>query len=219
MSTKKTAIRLTLVALLAFMALVTGIFMSHYINLKKKIDLSQFHGTVLEQARDIHPFNLTGIDNKPFTNKNLQGQWTFIFFGFTDCGYVCPTTMAELAKMYRLLEDQQLQHLPQVLMVSIDPERDGIEKLTHYVRAFHPNFLSARGNGQDIKKMTNEMGIAYAKIASTNEKIVSNYDIQHSGAILLFNPNGQLKAFFTSPHAAALLAKDYQMLVASGIAY
>lgn len=137
-----------------------------------------------------------------------------MFFGFTNCGYLCPTTMAELGKMYRILESQHVKQLPQIVMVSIDPERDDQNKLFNYVTSFHPQFYGARGQEEAIKNMTHEMGIAYAKILEKEGTgDTKNYDIQHSGAVILFNPQGELNAFFTTPHHADVLAKDYLLLV------
>lgn len=175
--------------------------------------MNAFHGTLLEKPREIEQFSLTGIDNKSFTNASLQGQWTIVFFGFTNCGYVCPTTMAELNKMYRLLEEKKVKPLPQIVMVSVDPQRDSLDKLDHYVRAFNPHFYGARGDEDVVRKMTREMGIAYAKVELPNSQNSENYDMQHSAALMLFNPQGELTAFFTTPHQADLLAKDYQLLV------
>lgn len=213
MSTQKRRISLTVVALLAFVALMAGLFVSQHVHLKKKIAPNQLHGTLLEQPREVNSFSLTGTDNKAFTNASLQGQWTMIFFGFTNCGYLCPTTMAELAKMYRGLEEKAVKPLPEIVMVSIDPDRDSLEKLGQYVKAFNPQFYGARGDETVVKKMTKEMGVAYAKVALPNSEEAGNYDVQHSGAVMLFNPQGELTAFFTTPHKADLLIKDYQLLV------
>ena len=97
-------------------------------------------------------------------------------------------------------------------MVSIDPKRDTLDKLSDYVKSFNPHFYGARGDNKAVKKMTREMGIAYAKIALSPAD-AQKYDIQHSGAIMLFNPQGELNAFFTTPHQADSLAQDYQLLV------
>jgi len=212
MSARKKGITLTIGVLLAFAALVTGIFVAQHMHSKKKIDSSQFHGTLLQQPRQIEQFALVDINNATFDNQNLQGQWTMVFFGFTNCGYLCPTTMSELAKMYHFLEQKNVKPLPQVILISVDPDRDTIEKLKQYVTSFNPHFQGARGDDDAIKKMSHEMGIAYSKqpINGSNE----NYDVQHSGAIILFNPQGELVAFFTTPHKAELLAQDYQLLTA-----
>ena len=181
---------------------------------KKTVDVSQLHGTMLDEPRAVQAFSLTGIDHKPFNNASLNGSWTMVFFGFTHCGYMCPTTMAELGKMYRLLEEKGVKNLPKVVMISVDPARDHLNKLGHYVKAFDSHFYGARGREDAIKAMTHEMGIAYLKVAQKNTDDASHYDIEHTGSILLFNPQGKLVAFFTTPHQAALLAKDYMLLIA-----
>ncbi|WP_233435805.1 SCO family protein [Legionella jordanis] len=207
--------RLTLVMgfVLAIVAIAGGIALAQHLSSKKKIDPSQFNGTFLEVPREMNEFSLVGIDNQPFNNESLQGQWTMIFFGFTNCGYLCPTTMAELGKMQRILEEKGVQPLPRVVMISIDPERDNLEKLHKYVKAFNPRFYGARGSDEMIKQMTRELGIAYSKIAMPNSSDPKSYDVQHSGAVMLFNPQGELNAFFTTPHQANLLAKDYLQLI------
>ncbi|MBA2709287.1 MAG: SCO family protein [Tatlockia sp.] len=213
MSTRKNRVNSTVIVLIVFMALIAGVFVSGHLHKEKKVDLSEFNGTLLNKPREIKPFALTGIDNQPFTNENLKGQWTMVFFGFTNCGFVCPTTMAELAKMYHMLEENQTSHLPRVVMISIDPERDNQQKLKSYVQAFDKHFYGARGSMDIVSEMTKEMGIAYTKIALPATADGENYDMQHSGAVMLFNPQGELSAFFTTPHQAGLLAKDYRLLV------
>jgi len=212
MSAKNNRIALTVVVLLAFAALVTGVFVSQHMHSSKTIDRTQFHGTLLDEPREVASFELTGTDSKPFNNQSLKDQWTMVFFGFTNCGYLCPTTMAELAKTYRLLEQNGVNPLPNIVMISIDPERDTLEKLKQYSTSFDPHFSGARGDEAVVKGMTHEMGVAYMKV-TTPSADPANYDIQHSGAVMLFNPQGQLTAFFTTPHQADLLAKDYELLV------
>jgi protein SCO1/2 len=211
MSKKMKSIPRTVAILLAICGLFIGLFVSQHLQTKKKIDVAQFHGTYLENPRTINQFSLTGTDDKVFNNANLHDQWTLVFFGFTNCGYLCPTTMAELGKMYRILEEKNVKNLPHVVMISLDPERDTLDKLNHYVTSFHPSFYGAVGNEESIQAMTREMGIAYAKVANKNEP--QNYDVQHSGAVMLFNSQGELNAFFTTPHRADFLAKDYMLLV------
>lgn len=213
MSEKNKGITKTVLVLIAFAALITGLFVSQHWHQSHKIDISQFNGTVLKKPRPVEAFNLQGIDGKPFNNETLKGQWTMVFFGFTNCGYLCPTTMTELAKTYQLLEQQHVTQLPKVVLISIDPQRDSLEKLKTYVALFNPQFYAARGEDKDIKKMTREFGIAYAKIAAPADKNPEDYDVQHSGTVMLFNPQGQLSAFFTTPQQADLLAKDYSLLV------
>lgn len=166
-----------------------------------------FNGTILNNKIALKPFTLMGIDKKPFNNDALHGQWSMIFFGFTHCGSLCPTTLAQLAKMYHLLEAQQVTPLPRVVIISLDPDRDHLDTIKRYVHAFNPHFYGARGDVTVLKKMTQTMGIAFTKVTSKNN---ASYDIQHSGTILGINPQGQLEAFFTSSIDATQLAYDYQ---------
>lgn len=202
----------TLIVSLLFVGL--GVFIAHRLSAPRSLDPSHFHGTFLQNPRDLTPFTLQSTDNQPFTQENFKGQWTFLFFGFTHCGYVCPTSMAELNKMYKLIEKNESKPLPRVFMISVDPARDSLEKLHEYVKAFNPNFHGATGTETNIKQLTREMGVAYVKVALPNTTDTKNYDIQHSGAVILINPEGKLQAFFTPPLEADKLANDYQRLVA-----
>ena len=165
MFNKNNRIMITVVSLLGFVALMLGFFVSQHVSLNKGIDVSQFHGTVLEKPRKVHAFALTGTDHIPFNNASLQGHWTMVFFGFTNCSSLCPTTLAKLGNMYRLLEANQVRPLPQVVMISLDPERDSLDKLDHYVKAFDRRFYGAQGDEASVNKLTKEIGIAYTKIA------------------------------------------------------
>jgi protein SCO1 len=211
MLSRTSRVTVTIGILFAVMGLMAGFFLSQHLD-KKKHPESILHGTLLESPRDIKPFSLTGIDRKPYTNASLQGSWTMMFFGFTRCGSICPTTMAELGKMYRILEAKGVKNLPNVVMISIDPERDSLNKLSHYVKAFDSHFYGAKGNQASIDAMTHELGIAYFKMARKDVDKVDDYTIEHTGTIMLFNPQGKLMAFFTMPHKADLLANDYLIL-------
>ncbi len=213
MSNTTTRLTRTVVPLLALVALMTGLFVSQHLHTKKKIAPTELSGTLLDKPRMVQPFSLMGIDQKPFNNASLRGSWTMAFFGFTQCGYLCPTTLAELGKMYRLLGKQGVTNRPQVLMITVDPERDNLEHLAHYVKAFDPHFYGARGTPSAIHAMTQAFGIAYLKVARNPSLDTKDDDIEHTGTILLFNPKGELTAFFTTPHHAEQLAHDYKRLI------
>lgn len=212
MCMKKNGVALTVAFLLGLGGLFAGLFVAQHMHSQKKVNVAEFHGTYLATPRSVNQFSFLGTDNKKFDNESLQGHWTLMFFGFTNCGYLCPTTLAELGKMYKLLEQKGVSNLPQVVMVTIDPDRDTLEKLGGYVKAFNPNFYGARGEEASIQIITREMGIAYAKVYNKDNADTKNYDVEHSGAVMLFNPQGELNAFFTTPHHAELLVKDYMQL-------
>lgn len=201
------------IAGMAFVALLSGVLIYQQVEGKKAARLAQFSGTLLQSPRSIHSFSLQGIDGKEYNNQGLRGQWTFLFFGFTHCGSVCPTTMAELSKMYRILEGTGVFPKPRIVMISIDPERDTRQRLNQYVKAFHPQFYGARAAYNTIDAMTEELGIAYVKVAKPHQENADDFEIDHTGTLILFNPDGKLAAFFTMPHKASQLAADYQLLV------
>ena len=211
MSNKR--ISLTVVVLIAFASLIACLFVAQHLPDKKVALVEQFKGTLLDHPRAIKPFAFTKTNHTPFNNQSLMGHWTLIFFGFTNCATICPTTMAELGQMYRILEKNKVKPLPEVVMVSIDPERDTLSKLANYVKAFDPHFSGARGDNQSVHKMARGMGIVYMKIAANHGNPTENYNIQHSGAVMLLNPQGELAAFFIPPHTAEEVAHDYQLLV------
>lgn len=182
---------------------------------KKSMNLSQFNGTLLDNPRTLPPFSLTQINHTSFDNQQLKGHWSILFFGFTNCGSLCPTTMGELAKMYRLLENQQISPKPQVIMVTIDPKRDTLEKLNQYVKVFHKDFIGARGNSESTRTLTQALGIAYTKVTRPSAQNSTYDDFEHTGALMFFNPQGELVAFTTPPHQAQALANDYHLLIQS----
>ena len=100
-------------------------------------------------------------------------------------------------------------------MVSIDPERDTLPKMAQYVKAFDPHFFGARGDGSSVHQMARGMGIVYMKVAAERGSPAENYNIQHSGAVMLFNPQGELAAFFTPPNTAEDIAADYELVAVS----
>lgn len=202
------------VVVLALCALILGLLIAKKIFVEHTVDVTKFHGTLLSQPRTVEPFKLEGIDHQAFTEQSLSGQWTMLFFGFADCGYLCPTTLSELNKMMLYLQHHGVKKLPRVVFITIDPKRDDLEKLRHYVKAFNPNFYAARGDETSIQQLAQTMGIAYAKLTSSSKSEDEGYQIEHSGTIILFNPKGQLNGFFTTPHHARLLGEDYLLLTA-----
>ncbi len=164
--------------------------------------------TVLPAGRTIPAFKLTANTGKPFTNANLKGHWSFVFFGFTNCPHICPTTMAEFAKIYKILADQGVTE-PQYWLISIDPARDTVKRVNTYVKAFNKNFNGATGDEKEVENLAKALGAVYMKAYPKADKDAENYQIDHSGTIVLVNPKGEIKAFFSMPHEAQTIAGDY----------
>lgn len=216
-SKQKNSVYMTVFALCVFVALVLGVFVAQHwqTGSKKSVDYSQLSGTFLKQPRALESFKLMSTDNQPFAADNLKGHWTYVFFGFTNCPQLCPTTMAELAKMTKSLNQQNVKSIPQVLMISIDPERDSLAKMKSYVKAFDPSFVGAIGDKATVASLAKQLGVVYMKVQQKGSDIASsNYDIQHSGTIMVFNPQAKLVGFYTLPHDIKAMVSDYKKLTA-----
>jgi len=206
---------LVTIILFAIIAMTAGIIVAN----KKSsasvdVDLSQLDATILQTPRAISDFSLTDNQNNTFSNSNLLGHWTMMFFGFTHCPYLCPTTMAALNSMQQQLIQDGITQLPQVVLISIDPARDDSQALDTYVKSFNSDFIGATGDQANLGQLSQELGIAYVAIPSQNDNPM-NYDIEHSSAIILFNPQGELAGFFTMPHDSEVMAKDYEIIVST----
>lgn len=172
----------------------------------------KINGVFLANAKEINDFQLSSTQEKSFSKANLNGHWTMMFFGFTNCGMVCPTSMAALNGMYKLLEkDLPPTSMPQVVMVSIDPDRDTVQRMKEYVTSFNPNFLGARADINETIKLEKQLHITAAKIQNSPEK--NDYYFNHSAEVLIFNPKGQLQAYLSYPHNAEEMAKDYKLIL------
>ena len=183
---------------------------------------------LLPQAQNIRPFSLdwqADIHNKKsltqFTNANLMGKWTLLFFGFTHCPALCPTTMAQLAAAYQQLQNQHIVPLPQVVFVSVDPEQDTTAQVTRFAQAFNKNFMGVRTyNKTTLAQMTREMDAMFEKVPTKNgaaQDSSATYTIDHTGDIKVINPDGKFVAMLTMPHKADDIVVDYQAIVKNSI--
>lgn len=206
--TKLLSILLLIVTIITAMVIYFGMIQPMQASRQIKID-----GVILPAAQSINNFKLTDNTGKPFNKESLMDHWTFMFFGFTNCGMVCPTTMSELNKMYLLMQKKlPTNQLPQIVMVSVDPDVDTVVRMNGYVKAFNPNFIGARANINETVKLEKQLHIAAAKI-ETDQGGQHHYTINHTADILVFNPQGELYAFLSYPHQSEQMVKDYKLII------
>jgi protein SCO1/2 len=172
-------------------------------------DLGLATATVLAPTRPLPEFTLTDQAGATFDKNRMRGHWSLVFFGFTHCPDVCPTTLAMLAQAEKKIAAPPAAVAPQVILVSVDPERDTPEQLAKYVKYFSPTFTGVTGPVTAIDEFTRELGIPVARTALPN----GDYTVDHSAAILLFDPEGAMLAVFSAPHSADLIAADYRRIV------
>ncbi|MBI5429741.1 MAG: SCO family protein [Nitrosomonadales bacterium] len=150
---------------------------------------------------------LTDHNGKPRTLADFRGKVVVLFFGYTHCPDVCPTTLADLAQVMRLL-DKDADRV-QVLFVTVDPERDQPEMLGQYVPAFHPSFLALYGDKQATEQVAKTFDVTYLKQPTT-----SGYNIDHSAGTFLIDPAGRVRLLAPYGQQAEMLAADIRLLLA-----
>jgi protein SCO1 len=171
-------------------------------------------GTILAKPMPLAQFSLDGFKGE-FTNKNFIGHWTLLFFGFSNCPYVCPTTLAQLNLMFKQLKAEGLGHnLPQVVMVSVDPERDSVERMHSYVTSFNPAFIGLRTSEANTSALTKAMTVSFAKVQAPGDDS-KRYTITHTATITVVGPQGKIRAYLSYPHKARVMARDYSVIIRS----
>ena len=153
-------------------------------------------------------FRLTDHTGKPRTMADFRGKVVVMFFGYTHCPDVCPTTLSEMRQVMQLL-GSNAQRL-QVLFVTVDPARDTPELLSKYVPSFNPAFLGLYGDNAATEKMAKDFKIIYRVAAG---KSAESYTIDHSAASLVFDPQGQLRLFISYGLGADKIAPDIKKLL------
>lgn len=176
-------------------------------------NFSPIQGSILSPPRKIAVPALLKDNGQTFSLDDLSGQWHLIFFGYTHCPDICPTTMGVLAQAKKTAAENN-QAFPEVVFISVDPERDKVEMLGEYVRYFDKDFIGVTGDKNLIKALTLQMSVVYMKMEpeKSNDNS-SGYLVDHSSALLLLNSEGKLVAFLNPPHDPETILKDIQVVV------
>jgi protein SCO1/2 len=200
-------VRLTVVAVVAFMLVVVAGFV-HRIGQPRLMTTSEMQANglyLLDPPRDPGDFDLATHRGTRFTPRSLEDQWTLIFFGFTHCPDICPTTMAFLDRFVASLEGTEAQDT-EVVMVSVDPERDTVEKLAAYVPYFNEDFTGVTGEFLDLFRFATALNTPFRKVPGQGE----DYQVDHSANVVLINPRGDYHGFFKAPLDLAKMKVTYR---------
>ena len=162
---------------------------------------------VLDKPRIFSDFELVDHRGEVFNIDRFRDTWTMVFFGFTHCPDICPTTLAVLNDTYSKMKESEKQKL-QVVMISLDPERDTVEALAEYVPYFNEEFIGVTGNKHLIRRLTAEINIAYNKVPLAGD----DYTVDHSTQLVLINPKGHYHGFFKAPHSETTLRSTWRSI-------
>ena len=191
--------------LILLLALAVGLVAGFWMQ-RERVTVDDVNATVLEPANSIGNFELITHFGTAFTLDSLKGKWSLLFFGYTNCPDVCPTTLQTLTQVDKQISENTTDdHQMQVVFVSVDPERDTPERLAQYVPYFNQSFIGVTGKQTEINRLTQQLGILHLRVESNDDQ---NYLVDHTSSILLFNPSGELRALFSVPHKAKDIADD-----------
>ncbi len=162
-----------------------------------------FHGTVIQSPNPAPDFSLTDSTGQTIRLSDFKGKMVLLYFGYTFCPDVCPSTLYEIAGAMKKLGSQADQ--VQVMMISVDPERDTPAKLGEFVTHFDPRFLGAVGTPDEIAQVATYYGIFYQKHEGTQ---ATGYLIDHTATVMVVDKTGHLKLVFPFGTPAGDIADD-----------
>ena len=167
-----------------------------------------FHNTDVTGVDYAKGFTLTDHTGKVRTLEDFRGKIVVMFFGYTQCPDVCPTTMAEMATVLKEMGPSADE--VQVLFVTVDPERDTQELLSHYVPAFDKRFIGLYGDAAATAKVAKDFKVFYAKVPGAE---AGSYTVDHTAGSFVFDKQGQLRLFVRHNQGPGLIAHDLRQLL------
>jgi protein SCO1/2 len=199
-----------LAAVVAIVAIAGGMLLSRSL-LDRTGGPTLAKATLLEPARPLPPMAFVDEQGQPFGPERLRGRWSILFFGFTHCPDVCPTTLVQLALLEKQLTDLPAEQRPHIILMSVDPERDTPEQLAKYVKTFSPTFTGVTGDQAAMHEFALKLGVPVA----ITELPSGGYTVDHSAAIFVIDPSGSMRALSSTPHNVPIIASDYRSIVAA----
>lgn len=197
-----------LLALVSLVALSTGAWLAYRMTTPPAAPQT---ATVLPAPLPLPEFSLLDGLGDRFDREAMRGHWSLMFFGFTHCPDICPLTLQVLAAARAALADDGRQQIPDVLFVSVDPERDSVDTVRGYAAHFGPGVTGVTGELAELRKLTDELGIYFGKVPTAG----GDYSVDHSAAVLLIDPEARFRAVFGAPHELAAYVHDLPLLMAA----
>jgi protein SCO1/2 len=165
--------------------------------------------TLFPDPKPLTAFALTDDKNRVFDLVSLKGEWSFLFFGFTHCPDICPTTLAVLARARDNIAKSMVgAENIQFVFISVDPNRDTASKLRQYVDYFDSSFIGVTGDNAQIGNLAGQLGAAYQVAIAPG---MENYPVTHTTAVFLVDPRARYYAVFTPPHDAEAISKRFKV--------
>jgi len=160
-------------------------------------------GAIYPNAKILSEFSLVNQRSEKVNKTSFINHWSLIFVGYTQCPDICPTTMTVMNQVSEFMQQQKIQP-PRIVFLSIDPARDTPELLKSYVAYFNEDFIGLTGEIDEIKQLTVQLNAVFRKAPGLSGEITDkDYLMDHSSALMLINPDGNLQSILTAPHTPA----------------
>ena len=187
----------TVLSCVAFMAIILSLFISR-MNTTRELTEQEYKDLgayFINPPRQLSGFQMINDQNKNFDIVDFKGQWNLLFFGFTFCPDICPLTMKQLSVVKEGLKDKENEI--KFYLVSVDPDRDSPSNLRTYLDNFDKEFIGLTGEIDQIYKFSTQVNAPFFPVVNSKDK---NYTVDHSGSLVLINPEGEYAGFFRAPH-------------------
>ncbi len=203
----KRSIVSALVVVVAVMACVTWFSAprSNWYERAETIPL-YLRNTLRPEPQVLTPFALTDHIGRVFNVERLKGKWTFMFFGYTACPDVCPTTLTVMNRIATGLARRPSDNASQFVFVSVDPEHDDPASMGGYVKHFNPSFVGVTGTRAQLRMLTEQLNVS---VSRTKGAASTDYQIAHTSSIMLIDPRGRLYASFAPPVEADEITRQF----------
>ena len=191
--------------LLLILFSVTGIF-TYFQSLPSLLEKkpSLITGKILVRPMEIDNFELIDQNNEAFNKKSLEGGWTVLFFGYTNCPDVCPTTIYKLAEIKNGIKEDLPSANFNTVLVTLDPDRDSSERLDEYIGYFDETMLGVTGTYENIQSFTSSLSVFYQRINKEE-----GYDFNHTASIFVFDKDGSLFATMSPANTVEEIESDF----------
>ena len=169
------------------------------------------HATRLPQPAILPQFSLLDQNGSEFNRESFIGHWSLVFFGFTHCPDICPATLQQLAVARSRVLSAGKSSFPNIVLISVDPQRDTPEVMATYVSHFGDGIIGVTGRLDELRKLTSALGIYFAKSVAEN----GNYSVDHSTAVIIVNKRAEFHALFSAPHNVDHFVNDLPLITGS----
>lgn len=166
--------------------------------------------TLLPQPKPLTPFSLVDGQGQSFGVDDFKGAWDLVFFGFTHCPDICPTSLATMAQVRSTLADAGVPpaELPRLNFISVDPIRDKTEDIATYAAYFKADIRAATGTQAQLDNLSRQLGVVAYVPPDASEQ--GNYNVDHSAAIIIIDPQARYAGIYSAPHIATAIADDFR---------